>query len=35
MAAILAAILDFHENQFQGHSKIPHEREITDYALLR
>ena len=31
----MAAILDFHENQFQGHSKIPHEREITDYALSR
>ena len=35
MAAILAAILDFHENQFQGHSKIPYEGEIIDYMLYQ
>ena len=33
MAAILAAILDFHENQFLGHSKIPHQREIVEHML--
>ena len=34
MAAILAAILDFHENQFLRHFDIPHQRKIIEHASL-
>ena len=34
MAAILAAILDFHENQYLRQFDIPHQRKIIEHASL-
>ena len=30
----MAAILDFHENRFLRHSKIPHRRKMVEHASM-